>query len=144
LGNLADNTERTFVPENRAAAPTIEPPPASAWHDAAATFGLLSSTARLRLLWELARREHDVGSLAAATGHRFPAVSQHLGKRTLAGMVFPRWRGMHSVYVVTDTDVMTIVGVVIARAAMPSLARQHSRRSQPATRVSAPQPIRVS
>ena len=106
------------MPENRAAAPTIEPPPASAWQDAAAAFGLLSSTVRLHLLWELARGEHDVGSLAAATGH--------------------------SVHVVTDTDVMTIVGVVIARAAMPSLARQHSRRSQPATRMATPRPIPVS
>lgn len=132
------------MPENRAAAPTIEPAPASAWQDAAAAFGLLSSTVRLHLLWELARGERDVGSLAAATGHSVPAVSQHLGKLKLADMVFPRWRGMHSVYVVTDTDVMAIVGVVIARAAMPSLARQHSRRSQPATRVSAPQPIPVS
>jgi hypothetical protein len=79
VGNSAiwqTTPERTFVPENRAAAPTIEPPPASAWQDAAAAFGLRSSTARLHLLWEL--------------------------------------------------------------------ARAHSRHSQPATRVSAPQPIPVS
>ena len=81
------------MPENPAAAPTIEPPPASAWQDAATAFGLLSSTVRLHLLRELARGAHDVGTRAAATGHRVPAVSQHLGKLKLAGRVFPRWRG---------------------------------------------------
>ena len=51
------------MPENPAAAPTIEPAPASAWQDAATAFGLLSSTVRLHLLWELARGERDVGTL---------------------------------------------------------------------------------
>ena len=132
------------MPENPAAAPTIEPAPASAWQDAATAFGLLSSTVRLHLLWELARGERDVGTLAAATGDSVPAVSQHLGKLKLAGMVFPRWRGKHSVYVVTDTEVMPIVGVVVARAAVPPPARAHPRRSQPTTRMSTPQPIPVS
>jgi DNA-binding transcriptional ArsR family regulator len=132
------------VPENPAAAPTIEHPPASAWQDAAGAFGLLSSTLRLHILWELARGEHDVGTLAAATGHSVPAVSKHLGKLNLAAMVFPRWRGNHSVDVVTDTEVTTIVGVVIARAAVPPPARAHPRRSQLATRTSTPQPIPVS
>jgi DNA-binding transcriptional ArsR family regulator len=132
------------VPENPAAAPTIEPAPASAWQDAATALGLLSSTERLHLLWELARGEHDVGTLAAATGDSVPAVSQHLGKLKLAGMVFARWRGKHSVYVVTDTEVMPIVGVVIARAAVPPPARAHPRHSHPATRMSTPQPIPVS
>jgi hypothetical protein len=128
------------VPEYPAAAPTIEPPPASGWQDAATAFGLLSSTVRLHVLWEFAR---DVGTLAAATGHSIRAVSQHLGKLKLAGMFCARRQGKHSVDVLTDTQVTAIVGLVIARAAVPPPARAHPRRTQPATRMSTPQPIPV-
>jgi DNA-binding transcriptional ArsR family regulator len=59
---------------------------------------MLADPTRLRLLWVLRDGEHDVGSLAAAVGAARPAVSQHLGKLLLAGLVATRRDGRRVLY----------------------------------------------
>lgn len=62
-------------------------PPAEVLTEAAAAFGLLASSARLHLMWALSQGESDVTHLADRVGGALPAVSQHLAKLKLAGLV---------------------------------------------------------
>ncbi len=64
---------------------------------------------RLHIVWVLAQGECDVGSLAAQVGGSLQAVSQHLAKLKLAGLVRSRREGRHHVYLVGDPHVVTIV-----------------------------------
>jgi DNA-binding transcriptional ArsR family regulator len=67
--------------------------------DAAVTaLRMLGDATRLRLLWLLRDGEHDVGTLAAAVGAARPAVSQHLAKLMLAGLVRSRPDGRRRLY----------------------------------------------
>jgi hypothetical protein len=120
-GNLRVN-ERTLVPANPVAAPTIEPRAAHVWQNDARVRPTDVDSA-LHLSWVLACGEREVGAMAVVTGCIIPAVSDHLGKLELAG-----------------AEVMPIVGLVIARAGGPPAPR-HPR---PAARISIPQPIPVS
>ena len=76
---------------------------------AAAAFGLLASPARLHLVWALMQGESDVSALAERVGGALPAVSQHLTKLKLAGLVRSRREGRHVVYLVDNPDVATMV-----------------------------------
>lgn len=59
---------------------------------------MLADPTRLRLLWLLCGGEYDVTSLADAVGIARPAVSQHLGKLRLAGLVTTRREGRRALY----------------------------------------------
>ncbi|MBH1933396.1 winged helix-turn-helix transcriptional regulator [Streptomyces sp. AV19] len=76
---------------------------------AAAVFALLASPVRLHVLWLLARGEHNVTSLAERVGQSLPAVSQHLTKLRLAGLVDARRAGRHTVYLANDPAIGTVV-----------------------------------
>jgi len=76
---------------------------------AAETLGMLAAPTRLHLVWLLARHEYDVGSLARRTGASVAAVSQHLGKLRLAGLVAARREGRRQIYAVEDPHVLTLV-----------------------------------
>ena len=76
---------------------------------AGVTFGLLSVPTRLHVMWLLARAESDVGQLAARTGASVAAVSQHLAKLRLAGLVTSRRQGRHQIYALEDPHVLTMV-----------------------------------
>jgi DNA-binding transcriptional ArsR family regulator len=80
---------------------------------AAARFGLLASTMRLHIVWVLAGGEMDVGGLAEAVGGTLQAVSQHLAKLKLAGLVRSRREGRRQVYLVDDPHLVTIVRLAI-------------------------------
>ncbi len=80
---------------------------------AAARFGLLASTMRLHIVWILSRGEMDVGGLADAVGGTLQAVSQHLAKLKLAGLVRSRREGRRQVYLVDDPHVATIVKLAV-------------------------------
>lgn len=60
---------------------------------AATSFRMLADPTRLRVLWLLCGGEYDVGSLAAQVGAARPAISQHLAKLRLAGLVSTRRDG---------------------------------------------------
>ncbi len=80
---------------------------------AAGRFGLLASTMRLHIVWLLAAGERDVGSLAEEVGGTLQAVSQHLAKLKLAGLVRSRRDGRHHVYLVDDPHVVLMVRLAV-------------------------------
>ncbi|GAA0374404.1 metalloregulator ArsR/SmtB family transcription factor [Streptomyces blastmyceticus] len=83
--------------------------------EAAAAFGLLASSARLHLVWALSQGESDVSGLAERVGGALPAISQHLAKLKLAGLVRSRREGRRVVYLVDDPDVVTIVRLMVGQ-----------------------------
>lgn len=85
--------------------------------EAAATFGLLSATVRLELLWVLGAGESDVGTLAEQVGQTVATVSHHLGKLKLAGLVSARRAGRHQFYGVDDPHVIEMVRLAVAHHA---------------------------
>jgi DNA-binding transcriptional ArsR family regulator len=80
---------------------------------AAGRFGLLASTMRLHIVWVLAHGEMDVGGLADAVGGTLQAVSQHLAKLKLAGLVRSRREGRRQVYLVDDPHLVMIVRLAV-------------------------------
>lgn len=89
--------------------PPHKPIAATQLQHTAAMFGMLSATARLQIIWLLSDGERDVGTLAAEVGQSLAAVSQHLAKLKLAGLVRARKDGRRQVYLVTDPEVAGIV-----------------------------------
>ena len=116
------------MPKARVAAPNVEPLPARLLQDSAAIFALLSATVRLQVLWLLASGDHDVSTLAAATGQSIATVSHHLSKLKLAGLVKARRDGKRMVYVAADADVVDVVRLAIERRLElePPLARRRA------------------
>ncbi|GAU70216.1 ArsR family transcriptional regulator [Streptomyces sp. NBRC 110611] len=90
-------------------------PSAEVLGQAAAVFGLLASPPRLHLVWALAQGESDVSGLAGRVGGALPAVSQHLSKLKLAGLVRSRREGRRVVYFVDDPDVVAVVRLLVGR-----------------------------
>jgi len=84
--------------------------------NAASVFALLADSTRLHLLWVLAQGEADVTALTEATGAARPAVSQHLAKLRLAGLVQPRREGRRAVYSLTDGHLRRLVVEALSRA----------------------------
>jgi DNA-binding transcriptional ArsR family regulator len=102
--------------------------PADVLQDSAATFGLLSATVRLHIMWLLASGERDVGTLATETGQTVATVSQHLGKLKLAGLVRARREGKRQVYLADDPQVVDIVQLAVGHHSelrtIPALRRR--------------------
>ncbi|MGV9962626.1 ArsR/SmtB family transcription factor [Streptomyces olivaceus] len=92
---------------------------------AAEAFGLLAAPARLHIVWLLAHGERDVSALAEQVGGALPAVSQHLSKLKLAGLVRSRREGRRQVYYVGDPGVVAVVRLMIGQ-----LAEQEQEREQ--------------
>ncbi|MFJ7237745.1 ArsR/SmtB family transcription factor [Streptomyces olivaceus] len=84
---------------------------------AAEAFGLLAAPARLHIVWLLAHGERDVSALAEQVGGALPAVSQHLSKLKLAGLVRSRREGRRQVYYVGDPGVVAVVRLMIGQLA---------------------------
>jgi DNA-binding transcriptional ArsR family regulator len=97
-------------------------------HSAAVMFGMLAATARLQIICLLSSGERDVGTLADEVGQSVAAVSQHLAKLKLAGIVRSRKEGRRQVYLVSDPAVSDVVALALRR-------RQHEHR-ETATRTS--------
>ncbi|MEV6589780.1 ArsR/SmtB family transcription factor [Streptomyces acidicola] len=93
----------------------FDDPSAEVLAEAAASFGLLASSARLHLMWALSQGESDVTHLADRVGGALPAVSQHLAKLKLAGLVRSRREGRRQVYYVDDPDIVTVVRVMVGQ-----------------------------
>ncbi|MFV5992923.1 ArsR/SmtB family transcription factor [Streptomyces sp. NPDC056231] len=98
----------------------VKDPSAEVLTDAAAVFGLLASSARLHLMWALSQGESDVTHLADRVGGALPAISQHLAKLKLAGLVHSRREGRRQIYYVGDPDIATVVRVMVAQLAARS------------------------
>lgn len=83
---------------------------------AAGVFALLSDQTRLHLLWLLAEEEADVGRLTEACGASRTAVSQHLAKLRLAGLVESRRRSRHVIYSLADGHLRRLVLEALSHA----------------------------
>jgi DNA-binding transcriptional ArsR family regulator len=88
-----------YARDNAATAQDGQQLPGGAQIEATVTaLRMLADPTRLRLLWLLREGERDVGTLAAAAGAARPAVSQHLAKLLLAGLVASRRDGRRVLY----------------------------------------------
>ncbi|MFB7512104.1 ArsR/SmtB family transcription factor [Streptomyces sp. NPDC056144] len=83
---------------------------------AARVFALLADPTRLHLVWLLCREESDVSALAEAVGAARPAVSQHLAKLRLGGLVDTRKDGRRVVYSLPDGHMKRLVVEAISHA----------------------------
>lgn len=99
--------------------------PAELLQLAASRFGLLASTMRLHIVWVLSRGDMDVGGLADAVSGTPQAVSQHLAKLKLAGLVRSRREGRRQVYLVDDPQLVTIVRLAVEQLQRPSSGQRH-------------------
>ncbi|NKE57421.1 helix-turn-helix transcriptional regulator [Lentzea sp. PSKA42] len=61
-------------------------------------FRMLADSTRFRMLWLLCGAEYDVTTLASEVGIARPAVSQHLAKLRLTGLVTVRREGRRMLY----------------------------------------------
>ncbi|AWL36549.1 transcriptional regulator (plasmid) [Streptomyces sp. SM17] len=87
----------------------LRAPDSARLREATEVFALLSDTTRLHLLWLLAREETDVGSLTGQVSASRTAVSQHLAKLRLAGLVETRRQGRHMYYSLSDGHLRRLV-----------------------------------
>lgn len=76
-------------------------------------FRMLADGTRLRVLWLLCGAEYDVTTLAAEVGTARPAVSQHLAKLRLAGLVSTRRDGRRALYRARGGHVRRLLGEAI-------------------------------
>jgi DNA-binding transcriptional ArsR family regulator len=83
---------------------------------AARTLRLLSDATRLHLLWHLRESERAVGDLCRAVDRPSPAVSQHLAKLRLGGLVLTRREGTQIFYRLATDHVRELVVDVVAHA----------------------------
>lgn len=70
---------------------------------------LLADGTRLRLMWLLCQGEHDVTSLTEAVGVARPAISQHLAKLRLGGLVTTRRVGRRVHYTARHGHIRRLV-----------------------------------
>lgn len=84
--------------------------------EATGVFALLSDATRLHLLWLLAQGESDVGTLAEHCDASRTAVSQHLAKLRLAGLVETRREGRHVHYSLRDGHLRRLVMEALSHA----------------------------
>ena len=75
---------------------------------------LIADSTRLRLLAALAVEDHDVSELTEMTGVPRPAVSQHLSRLRLAGLVQARPDGRRRIYAVRNGHVRRLVTETLA------------------------------
>ncbi|MEV5385191.1 metalloregulator ArsR/SmtB family transcription factor [Streptomyces sp. NPDC052721] len=108
-------------------------PSAEVLAQAAAAFGLLAAPARLHIVWALTQGESDVTGLAERVGGALPAVSQHLTKLKLAGLVRSRREGRRQVYFVDTAEQAAVVDVV--RLLVSRLAEREAPATVPARRL---------
>lgn len=83
---------------------------------AAATLRLLADETRLHLLWHLRSEERSVGDLCRLVGRPSPAVSQHLAKLRMGGLVRTRRHGTQIFYRLATGHVRELVEDVVAHA----------------------------
>lgn len=83
---------------------------------AAEAFRLLADPSRIKILWALLQGETSVNCLADLVGARPPAVSQHLAKLRLAGLVTPRREGTHMYYTAADEHVRALLDQALFHA----------------------------
>ncbi len=100
---------------------TVLPDPTA--RAAADVLTLLADDTRLKLLWTLMQGEQNVNALAELVGAKAPAVSQHLSKLRLAGMVEVRREGTYAFYRACDDHISRIVADLVEHTSEELAAR---------------------
>ncbi|MDQ0376034.1 ArsR/SmtB family transcription factor [Amycolatopsis thermophila] len=85
-------------------------------HLAAESFRLLADPTRIRVLWALLQGESSVACLAELAGATPTAVSQHLAKLRLAGLVKGRREGTFVYYSAADDHVRRLLAQALYHA----------------------------
>ncbi len=85
-------------------------------HLAAEAFRLLADPTRVKILWALLQGESSVTCLAELLGAAPPAVSQHLAKLRLAGLVTGRREGTFVYYSAADVHVRALLAEALFHA----------------------------
>jgi len=91
-------------------------PPADLVEVASTSLRMLADPGRMRMLWLLSGTEYDVAGLAAAVNIARPAVSQHLAKLKLAGLVSARRDGRRVWYSARGGHVRRLLGEALNAA----------------------------
>lgn len=76
---------------------------------AVTAFSMLAEPTRLKLLWLVSSEELDVTTLSQRIGVNASAVSQHLSRLRLCGLVETRKAGRHVLYRARDTHVRSLI-----------------------------------
>jgi DNA-binding transcriptional ArsR family regulator len=82
---------------------------------AVTTLKLLADGTRLRIVWNLLHGEHSVNDLAAHLGMQPAAISHHLAKLRLAGVVRTRRDGTRIYYGTRDHHIEGLVAAAFGR-----------------------------
>jgi DNA-binding transcriptional ArsR family regulator len=85
-------------------------------HLAAESFRLLADPTRIKVLWALLQGESSVACLAELAGAAPTAVSQHLAKLRLAGLVKGRREGTFVYYSAANDHVKTLLAQALFHA----------------------------
>ncbi|MGC7101882.1 ArsR/SmtB family transcription factor [Amycolatopsis lurida] len=89
--------------------PDFDMPNEEQVHLAAESFRLLADPTRIKVLWALLQGESSVACLAELAGVAPTAVSQHLAKLRLAGLVKGRREGTFVYYSAADDHVQGLL-----------------------------------
>lgn len=92
---------------------------------------MLADPTRLRMLWLLCGDELDVSTLAGRLGATRPAISQHLAKLRLAGLVTQRRAGRHVLSRARDHHVGDLLDVLLHDAGHRRAMTAHPREAAP-------------
>jgi DNA-binding transcriptional ArsR family regulator len=90
-------------------------PKAEVVEQASELLRILSDPTRLRLLYALTQGESNVACLAEIVGATPTAVSQHLSKLRLSGLVKARRQGTFVYYTVADPTIHTVLNAVLGQ-----------------------------
>jgi DNA-binding transcriptional ArsR family regulator len=85
-------------------------------HLAAETFRMLTDPTRIKILWALLQGESSVACLAELAGAAPTAVSQHLAKLRLAGLVRGRREGTFVYYSAANEHVRSLLDQALFHA----------------------------
>lgn len=85
-------------------------------HLAAESLRMLADPTRIKILWALLQGESSVACLADLAGTTPTAVSQHLAKLRLAGLVRGRREGTFVYYSAADNHVRPLLERVLSHA----------------------------
>jgi DNA-binding transcriptional ArsR family regulator len=96
--------------------PDFDMPSDEQVHLAAESFRLLSDPTRIKVLWALLQGESSVACLAELAGAAPAAVSQHLAKLRLAGLVKGRRQGTFVYYSAADDHVRGLLAQALHHA----------------------------
>ncbi|MGZ4694290.1 MAG: ArsR/SmtB family transcription factor [Ilumatobacteraceae bacterium] len=106
-------------------------PPSGAVEEMADRLRLVGDPTRLRLLFALAQGESNVACLAELADANASAVSQHLAKLRLAGVVRSQREGQQVFYELVDDEVRALVEHLLGGFSAPSSAgRTRARASK--------------